>query len=136
MAILDLAFIRHALALPADDYNAAVGRVVIDSRDVRAGDVFVAIQGDRVDGHDFIAEVREKGAMACIASRADCAGQAGCLMVDDTVQALGRLAQAWRQVVNPQLMLFGITGSAGKTTVKEMLTAILRQYAGDRKSVV
>lgn len=111
--------------------NTVVGRVVIDSRDIRAGDVFVAIKGEHADGHDFVDDVLAHGAALCLVSRDDCAGKTGCLKVNDTEKALGTLAQAWRKAVNPQLVVFGITGSAGKTTVKEMLAAVLRTAVGD-----
>ena len=132
MTILDLAFIQNTLALPLSNVNATVNRIVIDSRDIQIGDVFVAVKGERFDGHDFVDEVLAKGALACLVSRADCTNKPSCLKVEDTVKALGQLAQAWRLQVNPELKVFGITGSAGKTTVKEMLATILKSAVGEQ----
>ena len=125
---LSLSFICHSLNLPAPEQDAAVARIVTDSREVAAGDVFVALAGERFDAHDFVAEVLARGAVAAIVSRTDCAALSGCLKVDDTLQALQKLAHDWRMQMKP--FVFGITGSSGKTTVKEMLAAILRHHFG------
>ena len=89
--------------------------------------MFVALAGENRDGHDFVADVLARGAFALV-SRDDCTGLSGCLAVPDTLAALQTLAAAWRREVNPQV--FGITGSSGKTTVKEMLAAVLRAKFG------
>lgn len=130
MTQLDLAFIYHTFNTTLPHDNVPVRRVVIDSRDICPGDVFVAIKGEHFDGHDFVDDVLAKGAALCLVSRADCIGKTHCLNVGDTAKALGTLAKAWRLAVNPALVVFGITGSAGKTTVKEMLAAIVRAAAG------
>ena len=127
MPNLDLEFVAQTLNLPAPAHNAAIGRVLIDSRQVQAGDLFVALEGENRDGHDFVADVLSRGAFALV-SRDDCTGLSGCLAVPDTLAALQTLAAAWRRAVNPQV--FGITGSSGKTTVKEMLAAVLRAKFG------
>lgn len=98
--------------------------VTIDSRRLHRGDLYVAIKGERHDGHAFIDEAAAKGAVAAIVS----APQNSALpqiVVDDTRLALGRLAAAWRARFD--LPVIGVTGSNGKTTVKEMIAAILRQ---------
>ena len=120
---LSLSFICQALNLTAPTKDAEVKRIVTDSRDIRAGDVFVALAGEYFDAHDFVADVLAKGALAAIVAREDCAALSGSLKVDDTLVALQQLASAWRLHINP--FVFGITGSSGKTTVKEMLAAIL-----------
>ena len=127
MPNLDLEFVAQTLNLPAPARDAAIGRVLIDSRQVQAGDLFVALTGENRDGHDFVADVLSRGAYALV-SRDDCTGLSGCLAVPDTLAALQTLAAAWRREVNPQV--FGITGSSGKTTVKEMLAAVLRAKFG------
>ena len=124
---MDLEFVAQTLNLPAPAHNAAIGRVLIDSRQAQAGDLFVALAGENRDGHDFVADVLARGAYALV-SRDDCTGLSGCLAVPDTLAALQTLAAAWRREVNPQV--FGITGSSGKTTVKEMLAAVLRAKFG------
>ncbi|WP_037588695.1 UDP-N-acetylmuramoyl-tripeptide--D-alanyl-D-alanine ligase [Stenoxybacter acetivorans] len=130
MPQLDSAFICRVLQQPLNPTNTIINRVIIDSRQAQVGDLFVALKGERFDAHDFVDEVLAKGAV-CLTDRADCVGKAGCLNVANTEQALGQLANAWRCAVNPELIVFGITGSSGKTTVKEMLAAVLRQHAGN-----
>ncbi|MFP5074625.1 UDP-N-acetylmuramoyl-tripeptide--D-alanyl-D-alanine ligase [Neisseria sp. WLZKY-1] len=129
MKPLDLNFICQALNLPLPSENRAVSRIVTDSRDIREGDVFFALEGGCFDGHDFAEDVSAAGAAAVVVSRGDCAGLRGALLVGDTLAALQTLAHAWRKNVNP--FVFGITGSGGKTTVKEMLAAVLRRRFGD-----
>ena len=128
MQNLDLNFICQTLQLPAPAVNQVVKRVVTDSRNIQAGDVFVALVGERFDAHDFVADVLAQGALAVVVSREDCVGLAGALAVADTLQALQDLAHAWRKHINP--FVFGITGSSGKTTVKEMLATVLRHHFG------
>ncbi|SCK10923.1 UDP-N-acetylmuramoyl-tripeptide--D-alanyl-D-alanine ligase [Vogesella sp. LIG4] len=108
--------------------DARFQRVVTDSRAVQAGDLFVALKGDNFDAHDFVADVLAKGAFALV--RRDFAAAGGSLIrVDDPRLALGTLAADWCARLNVQRI--GITGSNGKTTVKEMVAAILRAHAGD-----
>ena len=130
MSQLDLTFIEQTFQASLNRPNAPVGRVVTDSRDIRPGDVFFALQGERFDAHDFVDEVLAQGALLCVVSRADCAAKAGCLKVDDTARALAQLAHAWRMSL-PGLTVLGITGSSGKTTVKEMAATVLRYSLGE-----
>ena len=97
--------------------------VSTDSRQLSVGALFVALTGPNFDGHDFIAAARERGAVAALVSRpvADPLPQ---LRVADTRLALGQLAAAWRSRFTG--MLVALTGSNGKTTLKEMIAAILR----------
>lgn len=129
MKTLDLHFICQALGLPMPSENQTVNRIVTDSRDIQSGDVFFALEGERFDAHDFVADVLERGAAAAVVSREDCAWLDGALKVDDTLAALQTLAAAWRKHINP--FVFGITGSSGKTTVKEMLAGVLRHQFGE-----
>ncbi len=108
--------------------DAVFKRVVTDSRAVQAGDLFVALKGDNFDAHDFVADVLAKGAFALV--RRDFAAAGGSVIrVDDPRLALGTLAAAW--CASLDVKRIGITGSNGKTTVKEMVAAILRAHAGD-----
>lgn len=116
------------LGLPMPSENQPVSRIVTDSRDIQDGDVFFALAGERFDAHDFVEDVLAAGATAVVVSREDCAALKGALKVDDTLTALQKLAKAWRENVNP--FVFGITGSSGKTTVKEMLAGVLRHRFG------
>ncbi len=96
----------------------------IDTRTLKPGSLYIAILGERFDGHDFIKEAEEKGASAILVSR-----KINCdlptLLVADTKIALGNLARFWRQRFD--LPIVAITGSNGKTTTKEMLRAIFTQ---------
>ena len=129
MKPLDLNFICQTLGLPMPSENQPVSRIVTDSRDIQEGDVFFALAGERFDAHDFVEDVLAAGVTAVVVSREDCAALKGALKVDDTLAALQKLAKAWRENVNP--FVFGITGSSGKTTVKEMLAGVLRHRFGD-----
>ena len=127
MKTLTLNFICETLNLPKPQTNQPINRIITDSRQAQSGDLFVALIGENHDAHDFVADVLAKGALALV-SRDDFVGVSGCLKVDDTLIALQNLAKAWRQVINP--FVFGITGSSGKTTVKEMLATVLREKFG------
>jgi len=98
--------------------------VTTDSRRVKSGDLFVALKGERFDGHDFAAAAVGRGAAALLVSRQLPLGVPQ-VVVADTLEALARGAQAWRQQFT--LPLVGVGGSNGKTTTKELLTAMLRR---------
>jgi UDP-N-acetylmuramoyl-tripeptide--D-alanyl-D-alanine ligase len=106
--------------------------VSTDTRTLAHGDLFVALRGDRFDGNAFLEAARAKGAVAAIV-QGDPAETENApfptLLVGDTRAALGRLAGHWRRRF--ELKLVAVTGSSGKTTVKEMLAAILRTAAGE-----
>lgn len=100
--------------------------VSIDSRSLQAGDLYVAIKGERFDGHDFIAQAEQAGAAALLVADQQ-QTELPQLLVTDTRLALGALASVWRQSVDCPVV--AVTGSNGKTTVKEMCAAILGQQA-------
>ncbi|WP_047243082.1 UDP-N-acetylmuramoyl-tripeptide--D-alanyl-D-alanine ligase [Chromobacterium subtsugae] len=108
--------------------DGEVLRVITDSRLAQPGDLFVALKGERFDAHDFVAEVTAKGATALVRDGFELAGASLIQAGDDTRLALGRLAAGWR--ASQPAVCVGVTGSNGKTTVKEMLAAILRAHAG------
>ncbi len=115
-----------AAHMPAEHIgkDIAFTQVSTDTRSLAQGDLFVALEGEHFDGHEYLQQAREAGAVAAMVSRsAD--GDLPLLKVDDTRQGLGRLAAVWRQHFT--LPVAAVTGSNGKTTVKEMLAAILRQ---------
>lgn len=101
-------------------------RITTDSRDVRPGDLFFALPGENFDAHDYAREAASQGARGIVVSRPVDAGTAGAgvLLVDDTLHALGQLAQRWKQRFN-ELRTVSIVGSSGKTTAKEMLGDIV-----------
>jgi UDP-N-acetylmuramoyl-tripeptide--D-alanyl-D-alanine ligase len=104
--------------------------VSTDSRRIGAGELFVALKGEHFDGHDYVGEVLARGAVAAMVD-SEWAAQHGAglplVVVADTRLALGALAADWRSRF--ELPLIGITGSNGKTTVKEMCAAICREQA-------
>ena len=106
--------------------DAEFGSVGTDSRAVTPGMLFVALKGERFDGHEFVREVLAKGAAGAMVERAWADANPGLplIAVNDTRLALGQLAASWRRRF--AIPLLGITGSNGKTTVKEMCAAILR----------
>jgi UDP-N-acetylmuramoyl-tripeptide--D-alanyl-D-alanine ligase len=104
-------------------------RVHSDTRTLQAGDLFVALRGERFDAHDFLPQARHSGAVAALAEHGLVnAGLPG-LQVADSKQALGALAAAWRRSFD--LPLIAVTGSNGKTTVTQMIAAILRAWLAD-----
>jgi UDP-N-acetylmuramoyl-tripeptide--D-alanyl-D-alanine ligase len=104
--------------------------VSTDTRSLRPGDLFVALRGERFDGHGFLEQAKAAGAVAAMVdSKHQGTFPLPVAVVDDTRLALGRLAAGWRQRFSP--VLIAVAGSNGKTTVKEMLAAILRAHAGD-----
>lgn len=128
-----------------------VNDVLIDSRQVMRGDVFVALKGERTDGHDYVAQAFQRGAIAALVARdkavqleglqvarvdaritsPDSAGSLTpalplLIQVDDPFTALQQLAAFWRRKINhPGLRVIGITGSVGKTTTKELIAQVL-----------
>jgi len=103
-------------------------RVHSDTRTLRAGDLFVALKGEHFDGNDFLTQAKASGAVAALAERGLGADVPG-LRVADTLTALQHLAAAWRARFH--LPLIAVTGSNGKTTVTQMVAAILRAWHGD-----
>ncbi len=112
-----------ALACKGEAHGEApITSVCIDSRKVTPGCLFIAVKGDRFDGHDFVEKAFEEGAAAVMVHRdIPCAGPS--IRVSDTREALLRLAGYYRQFF--QIPVVGLTGSVGKTTTKEMTAAVL-----------
>ena len=104
--------------------DAEFTAVSTDTRLINAGDLFIALSGDNFDGHDYLDLAAEKGAVAAIVDR-DVDTEIPTIQVKDTKLALGELATYWRQQLD--LKVVGLTGSNGKTTVKEMLACILSE---------
>ena len=105
----------------ADPGLAITGSVEIDSRNVTPGGLFVALPGERVDGHDFAAAAVDLGATAVLAQRPV---GVPAIVVDDPVRALGRLAARVLAGL-PDLTVVGVTGSSGKTSTKDLLAQVL-----------
>lgn len=145
-----------------DGHEPAISEVVTDSRDARSGSLFVALSGSRVDGHDFVAEAFQRGAIAALVSHVPAGlietgnvqlintllegvpqlqpGRHYLLQVRDTVTAMHQTAEAWRNRFS--LRVIGITGSVGKTSTKDLTHAVLSRRGpswktpGNRNSVL
>jgi UDP-N-acetylmuramoyl-tripeptide--D-alanyl-D-alanine ligase len=105
-----------------------VDRLHTDTRTLAAGDCFVALQGDRFDGHTFVGQVKDRGAVAALVSRrpdsADVPDGLALVEVPDTLEALQRFAAAYRRQLGARVI--GVTGSSGKTSTKELIASVLR----------
>ncbi len=127
---LDAAFVAAALGETlrgrAGDPERRFRRAVVDSREAGPGDLFVALLGERHDGHDFASEaVRSGAAGALLARPVEGIDEATRFFVADPLAALQRLAAAWRAAL-PETVVVGITGNVGKTTTKLMAAGVLR----------
>ncbi|MFN2217731.1 MAG: UDP-N-acetylmuramoyl-tripeptide--D-alanyl-D-alanine ligase, partial [Anaerolineae bacterium] len=147
----------EGLAVPAGHLPAGtvpdkeIRGAVIDSRRASPGCLFIALPGERCDGHEFIGQAAEKGAIAIIAERApdipcvvlatsDPVGEPGewrpgvpvCFVVPDSLAALQQAAAYWRR--QQDVRVIGVTGSVGKTTSKEVIAAVLSQRYRTLKS--
>ena len=99
--------------------------IVIDSRQIEPGYIFVATKGERVDGHQFIPDVFAKGAMAVICEVLPEEDLGPCILVKDSFMALKQAAAFYRQQLN--IRVVGITGSVGKTSTKEFVASVLSE---------
>ncbi len=105
-----------------------VDRLHTDTRTLLAGDCFVALQGDRFDGHTFVQQVKNHGAVAALVSNrfhaSDLPDDLGLVEVPDTLEGLQRFAANYRQLLSVRTI--GVTGSSGKTSTKELIASVLR----------
>lgn len=99
--------------------------VVIDSRKIEAGGIFIATKGERVDGHNFIPQVAEKGALAVVCEREPENCSVPFILVEDSLKALKDIAEFYRKQLS--IPVIGITGSVGKTSTKEMIAAVISE---------
>ena len=131
-AMMDLREAARGVGGEAKGANARFAAVSSDTRTIGEGALFVALRGERFDGHDYIAAARARGAVAAMVDRRAQAGGGDAplplLIVDDTRLGLGRLAAYWRRKF--KLPLIAVAGSNGKTTVKQMIASILAEHAG------
>ena len=122
------------LGVPFAGSDAPVLRVSTDSRSIQPGDLFIALRGEKFDGGAYAEDALRQGAAGVVLDHAQAPAVTQAIRVDDTRLALGRLAAAWRARFD--LPVVALTGSNGKTTVKEMLAAILRAETGDAEAVL
>ena len=118
------------IALPDAKLNAPANfrGVTTNSKTVEPGNLFVALRGERFDAHDFLADVVTRGAAAVVVERLPAGLAIPALIVPDTRHALGQIAHWWRKQFS--IPVIGVTGSNGKTTVKEMIASILSTAFG------
>ena len=105
-----------------EDADCVIKGMQQDSRDIRYGDLFVAIAGEHFDGHDFVKKAAESGARAALVSRPTGNGVPE-IVVEDTLLAYGAIAREYLQMLH--IPVVAITGSVGKTTTKEMISGVL-----------
>jgi len=104
------------------------GRVCCDSRAVEAGDVFVAVRGENVDGHEFVSEAVRRGARVVVSERAvETGGDVSSVVVEDSAAALGQLAQGSYGWPGREMKVLGVTGTNGKTTVAYLVRAMVNE---------
>jgi UDP-N-acetylmuramoyl-tripeptide--D-alanyl-D-alanine ligase len=120
----DLLATRHIACTLVGDEQTPINRVHTDTRTVAAGDLFVALRGERFDAHEFLPQAKAAGATAAIAEHGLAESGLSGLIVQDAKRALGELAAAWRAQFD--LPLIAVTGSNGKTTVTQMIASILK----------
>ena len=126
---MKLTLARAAEFMPATgefDPGAVTGGYSIDSRTFQPGDLFFAVRGERLDGHDYVEAALAKGAVAAVVEKQQAerfASKSRLLVVDDSLVALQRLGAAVRRLWGKPLV--GVTGSAGKTTTKEAIAHVL-----------
>lgn len=107
------------------EYTGAIRDIALDSRKVGEGSLFVAIRGERSDGHDYINESFKKGACCALSEKVLENPGGPYILVDSTLRAIRDLAEYYRSLFD--IKVIGVTGSVGKTTTKEMLYSILSQ---------
>lgn len=123
MMTMHLSEAAHVLDAKQWGADVTFKGISTDTRTLREGNLFIALQGPNFDGHDYIEQARERGAVAVAVSRVE-TQHMPLLEVNDTRLALGELAAHWRSQFS--IPLVAVTGSNGKTSVKEMLASILR----------
>ena len=120
--------IAEILCSVSNPIDEEIENISTDSRNIKRGDLFVAIRGEKFDGHDYVAEVLEKGACVVIVdklmSEIPSVRQ---ILVDDTLKAYGKIGAYVRSLYKG--VVIGLTGSSGKTTLKEELKHVLKKFA-------
>ena len=131
-------FLPDAQLVNISSSDQVVKRFISDSRQVTAGDLFIALHGEKFDAHDFLNDVQAKGVMACLISSVEKLPQDfPAIVVKDTRKALQTLASRWKQYCNQHKLkqVVIVTGSNGKTTVKGMIQSIFEAAVGVDKTL-
>jgi UDP-N-acetylmuramoyl-tripeptide--D-alanyl-D-alanine ligase len=119
-------------SLPEAGRSLRITGISTDSRNIKAGELFIPLRGERFDGHDYLLQAVRNGAGACLSEEVIAGLAVPVLLVKDSLRALGDIAAAVRMRLKGPLV--GVTGSAGKTTTKEMLAAILARTGNGLKT--
>lgn len=133
MRALTLAELATRCQTSAPTEAVAFTSVTSDSRRLQNADLFVALRGENFDGHDFVEQVAKQGACAAVVEKKQTVALPQ-LVVDNTVHALGQLGALNRELFRGPVI--AITGSSGKTTVKQMVASVLAVVAGDKDKVL
>ena len=123
MNLKDAAAVCGGKLVNCADSGQVISRAVIDSRAVRPGDLFVAFRGEKTDGHRYIRSALESGAVCALAEYLPEDADGPVLLTDNVQTALEKICAAYRETLH--IPVIGITGSVGKTTAKEMISAVL-----------
>lgn len=124
MIKMPLTELAQILGCPPVSTSVNFNGVSIDTRTLLPGNLFIAIKGEQLNGHAFVAEAAKKGASAALVDHTVTAASLPQISVPDTLEALGKLSLHWRERFH--LPIIGVTGSNGKTTLKNMIASILR----------
>jgi UDP-N-acetylmuramoyl-tripeptide--D-alanyl-D-alanine ligase len=131
-------FLPDAQSLNMPSIDQSIKRFISDSRQVMAGDLFIALRGEKFDAHDFLSDVQAKGAIACLVSSIEKLPQGfPAIVVKDTQEALQILSSRWKQYCSQHNLkqVVIVTGSNGKTTVKGMIQSIFEAAVGIDKAL-
>ncbi len=134
ISMMMLSEAASALHAELRGHDTTFGGVCTDSREIKLGDLFVALAGEKFDGHDYLAVAAKSGAVAALAHKPVTNPPLPVIVCKDTLAALGLLAAYWRNKFT--LPVVALTGSNGKTTVKEMIASILRAQCDSEAAVL
>lgn len=121
------ALVKNSKAIGETNFNG----ISTDSRNIKHGSLFVALKGERFDAHDFLPNIIDSGAVGVVAERIPENFPLPALIVPNTLITLGEIANGWRKQFN--IPIVGVTGSNGKTTVKEMISSIFESAFTEEK---
>lgn len=133
MISFPLTQVARICSTSVEDTSLGFQGISTDTRTLQPGNLFIALKGKNYDGHLFVEEARQKGAVAAVVEYQTASALLQ-MVVPDTVKAFGALAQAWRQQF--KLPIVGLTGSNGKTTLKNMIATILRAACAHQEGAV
>ncbi len=119
-------FTKLAADMTGQQLDRQITGVTLDTREAKAGDLYIAIAGERVDGHDFLKQAAEADCAAAVVSKVDDTADLIQIRVDDPTATVSELAKEWRSSLS--LEVTGITGSNGKTTTKDLLIHIFSAW--------